>query len=229
MHTLAARVEDAANSAPRFVPKRNEGIQAAARGFLIELVACEVQLADHGAEWLRAVGRSAGIGECEQLASEAVMLREELRVLVHRLVDRWNWLYARRRPQIDAAALLTRPMSPVVAELVALHERNVNGPTPWVELAALRPIEQMLAVVVPLAVDVAGIDDAELTETALLFEARSQRACELGTLLSNLIAADPRRATSIAIVEEQAVAAFTKVLAECTCLSSRPGYRASLS
>jgi hypothetical protein len=244
MHTLAARCigpemstveliafqhERAANAGPRFAPKRDDGVRTAARGFLIQLVAREVQLVGHSPAWLRAAGRalaSAGVGEqvCEQLATEAVTLREELHVLAHRLVARWNWSSRRRpelssrpghRAEIDIAALLAQPSSPAVAELIALHERNVNGPTPWLELAALRPIEQMLAATVPLAIDVARLDDAELTDAALLFEGREQRARELATLLSRLIAADPRRATSIAIVEEQAVAAFTNVLAEC--------------
>lgn len=212
--------ELAANSAPRFGAGRDS--TRAARGFLIQLVACEAQLAEYNAVWLREAGRQiepALAQVCERLACETEALREQLIELEQRLVARWNWV--ERAHQIDVDALLRQPMTKVVAELVELHEAHVHGPTPWAELAALRPIEQMLAAMVPLSIDLAGFTHAresdcdELQEAARLFGARELRARELTGLLDTLIAADPQRATLVREAEEQAIAAFTKVLSEC--------------
>jgi hypothetical protein len=214
--------ELAANSAPRSGAGRDS--TRAARGFLIQLVACEAQLAEYNAVWLREAGRQfepALAQVCERLACETEALREQLIELEQRLVARWNWL---ERGQVDAGALLRQPMSKVVAELVELHEAHVHGPTPWAELAALRPIEQMLAAMVPLSIDLAGFahgresDCDELQEAARLFGARELRARELTGLLDTLTAADPQRATLVREAEEQAIAAFTKVLSECARL-----------
>ncbi|HLT38033.1 MAG TPA: hypothetical protein VK034_17225, partial [Enhygromyxa sp.] len=175
---IAVEVEPAANTAPR------DGARAtAARGFLIQLVAREVALLDRGASWLRAAGRLETLSDaCERLASHSEVLREQLIVLEHHLVARWNQLD--RRGRLDVAALLDQPSPPgsPFAELVELHERHVSGPTPWLELAVLRPIEQMLAAMVPLSIDLAGFAHAresdcdELQESARLFGARELRA-----------------------------------------------------
>lgn len=230
----------AANTAPRFLGSAAvvSARAAAARGFLIHLVACEAQLAERNAGWLREVGRQLEADmpdmsqACDQLACETEALREQLVVLAHRLVARWNWL--ERQNRLDVATLLEQPMSRAVAELVALHEANVSGETPWVELAAQRPIEQMLAAMVPLAIDLAGfgagfmsgaseLQHDELADAARLFGAREQRARKLSTLLTNLTAADPDRSALTLVAEEQAVVAFTKVLAECAQIGNTLG------
>jgi hypothetical protein len=192
------------------------------RGFLIHLVAREVQLVERGAAWLRAVALQSEVSEvsevCERLAAHNDTLREELITLVHRLVARWNWIERHRR--LDAVELMAQPMTSAVAALVDLHETNVHGSTPWVELAAVRASEQMLASVVPLAIDIAGIAKpelahAELLDASRLFGAREQRAGELTTVLADLVAADPQRSALVEIAEERAIAAFNQVLAEC--------------
>jgi hypothetical protein len=231
-------LEPAANSAPRSASGRDAVSTRSARGFLIRLVACEAQLAECNAVWLREVGRRLDrdwmmAETCDRLARETEALREQLIVLAQRLVARWNWL--ERRRQVDASELLREPISRAVAELVELHEGHVSGPTPWAELAALRPIEQMLAGMVPLAIDLAGfgfehgcaseLENAELTDAARLFGAREQRASELTTLLDTLTAVDSRRSAIVKVAEEQAIAAFTKVLAECAHLGHQLGHR----
>lgn len=215
--------ELAANSAPRPVADLDvvSTRATAARGFLIQLVAREVQLSPLRARWLREVGQQLQPmhgAACERLASETELLHEHLRELVERLVGRWNWLERHRR--IDALRLLEQPPSRAVAELIELHEQHLISPTPWLELAALRSIEQMLAVVVPLAIDLAGfargeVVHAELADAALLFATREQRACSLAELLAELIAAEPERSALVDVAEEQAITSFTKVLAEC--------------
>lgn len=227
---IAVEVEPAANTGPRSGARREVVARtAAARGFLIQLIAREIQLLDRSATWLAAAGRELGRewGErpelsdgCDRLADQTAVLREQLRVLMHHLVAHWNRseqrcgrrLHGRR---LHVATLLEQPITGAFAELVELHERIVAGPTPWLELAVLRPIEQMLAGVVPLAIDVAAVDDGDLAEAAELFGAREQRARELATLLVNIIAADARRSAAVAELEEQAIATFTKLLAEC--------------
>jgi hypothetical protein len=218
---IAVEIEPAANTAPRVGGRDLVARTATARGFLIQLVAREVQLLERGAIWLRAVGHQLGSRDssatlehaCDRLASQTVDLREQLIVLAHHLVARWNRTEGRRR--LDVAALLTQPLTGAVAELVELHERHATGPTPWLELAVLRPIEQMLAGVVPLAIDVASVDDSDLAAAARLFGAREQRARELARGLAAVLATLTVEPAIVTEVEEQAIATFTKLLAEC--------------
>ncbi|MFO7563557.1 MAG: hypothetical protein R6X02_13000 [Enhygromyxa sp.] len=223
VHLIASEIEPAANTAPRCNSRRDGVARAAtARGFLVQLVAREAPLLERGAIWLRSAGRQlASLGPsaagpaatCERLALETLGLREQLKVLAHHLVARWNRTEGRRR--LDVSALLEQPVTGAAAELVSLHEQHAAGPTPWVELAVLRPLEQMLAGVVPLAIDVAVVDDSDLAAAARLFGAREQRARALADALAELVAADPRRAPLVAEAEEQAIAIFTKLLTEC--------------
>jgi hypothetical protein len=211
-------IEPAANTAPRSGARHNIAARTAtARGFLIQLVAREVPLLERGASWLRAVGRSldpaGSAAVCDRLAGESLDLREQLIVLTHHLVARWNRTEGRRR--LDVAALLDQPITGAAAELVELGERHAAGPTPWIELAIVRPIEEMLAGMVPLAIDVAAVDDSDLAAAAQLFGAREQRARDLASVLATITAADPRRSAIVAEVEEQAIARFTKLLTEC--------------
>jgi hypothetical protein len=191
------------------------GREAAARGFLIQLVAREIQTSEHVAGWLTTIAETADprvAQACTQLAAQTWTLREQLIELEHRLVARWNQIPGRR--PISAHALASQGPSPAMRELIAFHTALVSGPKPWLELAALRPLEQMLAGAVPLALDVAGIDDVEFTDAAQLFAAREQRASTLDSLLVHF--AD--FADELAEVEEQAVAAFSQLLAECAAI-----------
>lgn len=217
----------------------------AARGFLIQLVAREIQINESCETWLRTVARqleslaepgSAGAAAaCDRLASQTRALRAELVVLVHRLVGRRNQIsgsglgsagFGRTgrlravgtpvpRRRVDVFALLAQPRSLAMVELLELHQQNLATAEPWIELAALRPVEQMLAGIVPLAIDIAGVDDSDLCAAAELFEARTQRVAVFGSLLASLVAADPRRSASMRAAEERAIAVFTKLLSEC--------------
>ncbi len=191
---------------------------ATARSFLIQLVVREIQFTERSNTWLRMLAEAdepvrGWAHACRQLADQTRSLRGELAVLLHRLVARRNRLNPRCR--VDVIALLAQPLSEVMVEQLELHEVTVAGSTPWLELAALRPIEQMLAGMVPLAIDVAGAGHSDLQEAALLFGGRAARAGVLGSLLANSIAADPRRSEQVHAAEEQAIASFTKVLIEC--------------
>ena len=170
---------------------------------------------------------------CERLAWDSKKLCEELVVLTYRLVGRWNW--RDRGGHLDVVTLLEQPPCRSVVELIELHESHLRSATPWLELAALRPIEQMLAAMVPLAIDLAGLvgtevgaselEHPELVDAARLFAARSQRADQLERMLVELVAADPERTAIVRAAEEQATATFTKVLAECAHIGRELGSR----
>ncbi|HVI04453.1 MAG TPA: hypothetical protein VM869_37465 [Enhygromyxa sp.] len=243
---IALGHEPAANCGPRCLAGREQASAraAAARGFLIQLVACEAQLAQRSAGWLQELGPrlSPTMAEaCERLAWDSKKLCEELVVLAYRLVGRWNW--RDRGRHLDVVALLEQPPCRSVAELIELHESHLRSATPWLELAALRPIEQMLAAMVPLAIDLAGLcegpadavaetevgaselEHPELSDAARLFGARSQRADQLERMLAELAGADPERSAIVRAAEEQATATFTKVLAECAHIGRELGSR----
>ena len=203
--SIDTRYEPAANSAPAWTIDETASTRAAAaRGFLIQLVAREIQIADRCAVWLR------GAAEGERLVEGTRALRSELVVLLHRLVARRNRLNPQRR--LDVIAILAQPLSPVMDELFELHE----SATSWLGLACLRPIEQMLATTIPLSIDITRADDSDLREAAQLFAARQRRADELASLLAEIVAADRDRAALVHAAEDQAIACFAKILSECS-------------
>ncbi len=222
---LDSAYEPAANSSPDWARRRAcaSARTAAARGLLIQLVAREIQLAERSDAWLRAIaGQLATAAEpgserraaaCEQLADATQDLRAELVVLLHRLVARRNRLNPQRR--VDVIAILSQPLSPTMIELIDLHERNVALAEPLVELASLRAIEQLLAAMVPLSVELTGAEDSDLDEALRQFASRSTRAAALGELIANLTAAKPEREALARAAEDRAIACFTELLVEC--------------
>lgn len=225
---IGTAYEPAANSGPGWGDASLEHARSqVARGFLIQLVAREVQLNDFGATWLQEVATQlsslaepgsrtdyrTGAEACAVLANETRALRAKLVALAHRLVARRNQISPQRC--VDVFALLAQPRSLAFIDVLEMHQQNLAGREPWIELAALRPIEQMLAGVVPLAIEVVGVDDGDLREAAELFGTRTQRASLLSSLLRNLVAVDAGRLASVRAAEDRAIATFTNLLSEC--------------
>ncbi|WP_181197472.1 hypothetical protein [Enhygromyxa salina] len=197
----------------------------AARAFLIQLVAREIQLSARVAGWLRttgqhvtALGMSELADECVRLAAETWELREQLVGLVHRLVARRNRGLGRRR--INVVLLLEQPLSDAMVEFVDLNEVAITSATPWAELAALSAVERMLAGAVPIAIDIAGIDDdfphshGDLVEAAQLYEQRSLRARALYEAISTIRAANPKHREITREITDRAIDIFTKITSE---------------
>jgi hypothetical protein len=199
-----------------------------ARAFLIHLVSREIQLSGHVAGWLRAtaqrlpdqpdqpdqpfMGLSA---DCVRLATETWELREQLIALAHRLVARRNRGLSHRR--INVMQLLEQPPSAGMRSFIELNQDIVGNAAPGVELAVVSAIEQLLAGVVPLAIDLAGFDDAasdDLAEVADVYAARFARVEALRQLTAALLAAAPELGQALRDASDRAVDSYTEIIRE---------------
>lgn len=209
-----------------------------ARAFLIHLVSREIQLSGQVAGWLRATGQRladpqltehpqlaadqlaadqlAGLGaDCGRLATQTWELREQLIALAHRLVARRNRGLGHRR--INVMQLLEQPPSTGMRAFIELNEDIVGNAAPGVELAVVGAIEQLLVGVVPLAIDIAGFDDAandDLVEVSEVYAARFARVEALRQLSAELVAAVPECGAALRDASERAIASYTQILRE---------------
>lgn len=204
-----------------------------ARAFLIHLVSREIQLSGQVAGWLRATGQRladpqltehpqiaadqlAGLAaDCGRLATQTWELREQLIALAHRLVARRNRGLGHRR--INVMQLLEQPPSTGMRAFIELNEDIVGNAAPGVELAVVGAIEQLLVGVVPLAIEIAGFDDAandDLVEVSEVYAARFARVEALRQLSAELVAAVPECGAALRDASERAIASYTQILRE---------------
>lgn len=193
---------------------------ARTRGFLLQVLAREILVRDRVADWMcNAAERLAWgddpskqrmAGDCVRLAAETLAVQAELVRFARRLVDNWNRNTPDRR--VDLVALLAEPPTQAMVEVNALLDAQVRDGRAWAVLAFARPLEQMLAAVVPLAID-AGIPEEELRSAAELYNGHARRAEEIGELLARL--ASVETAETLSAVEHQASQAFSQLLLEC--------------
>jgi hypothetical protein len=197
-----------------------------ARAFLIHLVSREIQLSGQVAGWLRATAQrlpdqqfAALSADCVRLATETWELREQLIVLAHRLVARRNRGLSHGRTNV--MQLLEQPPSAGMRAFIEFNEDIVGNAAPGVELAVVSAIEQLLAGVVPLAIDLAGFDDAasdDLAEVAEVYAARFARVEALRQLTAALLAAapesDPQLGVALRDAGDRAVESYTEIIRE---------------
>jgi hypothetical protein len=193
---------------------------ARTRGFLLQILAREILIRDRSADWLCAAAERLAWGEderkqrlagdCVRLAAETLAVQAELVRFARRLVDLWNRGTPERR--VDLVALLAESPSEAMIELFELLDEQARSERPWAVLALVRPVEQMLATVVPLAID-AGIAQEELRVAAELYTGHARRAEELAQMLATLDLVETSE--TLAVVEDQASRAFSKLLVEC--------------
>jgi len=118
--------------------------------FLIHFCSLGVGMTEPVEGWIRRAGeRCEGMGLTDlgrslrqHAAHEGghhMMMIEDTR----KLVARWN---ARRRPLLDAEALLGQPLSPGVVGYRKLHEDVIGGPAPFGQLAIEFEIENLSVV-----------------------------------------------------------------------------------
>jgi hypothetical protein len=193
-----------------------------ARAFLIHLVSREIQLSGQVAGWLRATAQrlpdqqfAALSADCVRLATETWELREQLIVLAHRLVARRNRGLSHRR--INVVQLLEQPPSAGMRAFIELNQDIVGNAAPGVELAVVSAIEQLLVGVVPLAIDIAGFDDAandDLAEVAECYADRFARAEALRHLTAALLAAAPECGEALRDASDRAIDSYTRIIRE---------------
>lgn len=193
-----------------------------ARAFLIHLVSREIQLSGQVAGWLRTTAQRladqqlAGLSaDCVRLASDSWQLREQLIALAHRLVARRNRGLSHRR--INVMQLLEQPPSAGMRAFIAFNQDIVDNAAPGVELAVVGAIEQLLVGVVPLAIDIAGFEDAandDLTEVADVYTGRFARVEALRQLIGALLAAVPECGEALREASDRAIEAYTPIIRE---------------
>jgi hypothetical protein len=209
-----------------------------AREFLIYLVSREIQLSGQVAGWLRVTARRLAdqqlvehSADCVQLAAGTWELREQLVALAHRLVARRNRGLGHRR--INVMQLLEQPSSTGMLGFIEFNQQLISNAAPAVELAVVSAVEQLLVGVVPLAIDLAGFDDAandDLVEVATCYEARFARAEALRRLTAAVVATSP--AADLRETTDRAIECYTQILRESAefaeCLGDLDGRRGSL-
>ena len=187
-----------------------------ARAFLIQLVSREIHLGHRQAAWLRVAGRQlarAGqaelAGECVRLAAESWKQREQLVVLLHRLVARWNRGVRRRVEPLD---LTEQPPTKSMRAYIDLNEQVVAGATPTAVVAGLAGVERLLCSVVPFALELADCEgQGDVGEALCLYQEREDRAAALEELAAALVAAKPSRRPEFEASAAEAIASFTTV------------------
>lgn len=201
-----------------------------ARAFLIHLVSREIQLSGQVAGWLRATaqrladqqltGGEPFAADCVRLATETWELREQLIALAHRLVARRNRGLSHRR--INVMQLLEQRPSAAMRAFIDFNQDIVGNAAPGVELAVVGAIEQLLVGVVPLAIDLAGFDDAandDLAEVAEVYAARFARVEALRQLTAALLAAAPERGDALREAGDRAIDSYTQIIRESAVLA----------
>ena len=192
-----------------------------ARAFVIQLVACEIQLGPRRAGWLRAAAHDVSAkgtpelaAECVRLAAESWQQREQLVALPHRLVARWHG------QSIDASELVQRPESAAMRAFIELHERAATSATPSSVLAALATVERLVASVVPFALEFTDSEDHDdLCDVVEFYRGRRARATDLGELVATLEANAP----ALAELAANAVDSFTNLNRESAELGRQLG------
>jgi hypothetical protein len=193
-----------------------------ARAFLIQLVHREIQLSGQVAGWLRATAERladqqlAGLSaDCVRLATETWELREQLIALAHRLVARRNRGLSHRR--VNVMQLLEQPPSAGMRAFIEFNQDIVGNAAPGVEIAVVGAVEQLLVGVVPLAIDIAGFDDAatdDLAEVADVYAARFARVDALRQLTAALLAAVPECGEALRDASDRAIEIYNQIIRE---------------
>jgi hypothetical protein len=193
-----------------------------ARGFLIHLISREIQLSGYAASWLRATSQRLAdqhfaelSADCVLLATQTWELREQLIALAHRLVARRNRGLSHRR--INVMQLLEEPPSAGMRAFIEFNQDIIENAAPGVELAVVSAIEQLLVGVVPLAIDLAGFDDAandDLAEVAEVYAARFARVEALRQLTAALLAAVPECREALRDASDRAIDSYTQIIRE---------------
>jgi hypothetical protein len=115
--------------------------------FLVYFCAIGAQMTGPVEGWIRRAGercsalglKETGDALCRHAKAEAghdlLMIAD-----VKSLVQRWN---ARHAGQLDSEYLLSLPQTPGVEKYIEVHESNINGLTPYAQIAIEYEIEQL--------------------------------------------------------------------------------------
>jgi len=142
---------------------------------------------------------------------------------VNALAARWNARYA---PKVDAKTLLDQPPSPGVLQYCALHEANMDGDTPYAQLAIEHEIELLPlrhgALFIERCVEVLGPDIlgclSFVTDHVVLDAAHSEFNARM---LDRLLDRMPESLPALAAAGGAALDAYAQFLADCARLAKR--------